>query len=63
MIAKAKSYTEEVQKEMRKVSWPERSELVNNTILTLVAAGVLSLFIYGMDRGISWVLTFIYGGA
>ncbi len=61
MIAKAKAYTEEVQKEMRKVSWPARNELVNNTILTLVAAMVLSLFIFGMDRGISWLLTFIYG--
>lgn len=61
MIAKVKSYTEDVNKEMRKVSWPARQELVNNTVLTLVAAGVLSLFIFGMDRIISYVLTFIYG--
>ncbi len=61
MIAKLKSYTEDVQKEMRKVSWPARNELLNNTVLTLVAASVLSLFIFGMDRIISYVLTFIYG--
>lgn len=61
MIDKVKSYTEDVNKEMRKVSWPARQELVSNTVLTLVAAGVLSLFIFGMDRVISYALTFIYG--
>ena len=61
MIDKVKTYTEDVNKEMRKVSWPARQELLSNTVLTLVAAGVLSLFIFGMDRVISFALTFIYG--
>lgn len=55
------SYLQEVQREMRKVSWPKRSELINNTILTLVASGLLALLIFGMDRVISMLLQLVYG--
>jgi preprotein translocase subunit SecE len=61
MANKATSYVEEVQKEMQKVSWPKRTELVNNTILTLAASMALALFIFGMDRVISTALEFVYG--
>ncbi len=54
------AYLEEVAKEMRKVSWPSRQELISNTIITLVAAMVISLFIFGVDRVISQVLEIIY---
>ena len=54
-------YLEEVNKEMRKVSWPKRSELISNTIITLIATAIVSLFIYGADQVISGVLEIIYG--
>jgi len=54
------AYLEEVAKEMRKVNWPSRQELISNTVITLVAAGVISLFIFGIDRVISQVLEIIY---
>ena len=54
-------YLEEVNKEMRKVSWPKRSELISNTVLTLIATAIISLFIYGADQVISSVLEIIYG--
>ena len=56
-----KGYLEEVNKEMRKVSWPKRSELISNTVITLVATAIVSLFIYGADQVISTVLEIIYG--
>ena len=55
------NYVGEVRKEMRKVNWPKRQELVSNTALTLVASLVISLFIFGADQIISWLLQFIYG--
>ncbi len=61
MANKATSYIEEVQKEMQKVSWPKRTELVNNTIITLVSAFAVALLIFGMDRVIQTVLEFVYG--
>ena len=54
-------YMEEVSKEMRKVSWPKRNELISNTGITLLATAIVSLFIYGADQVISTVLEFIYG--
>ncbi|MDQ7041432.1 MAG: preprotein translocase subunit SecE [Rhodothermus sp.] len=60
MFAKVRAYLQEVLREMQKVSWPSRQELINNTILTLVASGVLALFIFLADRVIATVLEFIY---
>ena len=57
---KASNYLVEVQKEMRKVSWPKRNELINNTILTLVSSLVLSLLIFGADQLISQLLSLVY---
>ncbi len=55
------SYLEEVGKEMRKVSWPSRQELISNTLITILATIVISLFIFVTDRVISVVLEVIYG--
>ncbi|PIQ63398.1 MAG: preprotein translocase subunit SecE [Bacteroidetes bacterium CG12_big_fil_rev_8_21_14_0_65_60_17] len=54
-------YLQEVAKEMRKVTWPTQKELISNTVVTIVATLVISLFIFGADRVISTVLEVIYG--
>ena len=59
---KAGNYLVEVRKEMRKVNWPDRPELVNNTVLTLVSSFILSLMIFGADQVISKILSAVYGG-
>lgn len=56
----AKAYVEDVVKEMRKVSWPSRRELINNTLVTLAATVAISLFIYAADWVINRILEFIY---
>jgi preprotein translocase subunit SecE len=61
MANKATSYVEEVQKEMQKVSWPKRDELIKNTILTLAFSFLLALAIFGADRVIQTALEFVYG--
>ena len=57
---KIQAYIEDVGKEMRKVSWPTRTELVSNTVITLVATVIISAFIFGADRIISLILEVIY---
>ena len=54
-------YLVEVRKEMRKVNWPKRQELLSNTVLTLLSSLALSIFIFGADQAISWVLARVYG--
>lgn len=58
---KATGYLQEVSKEMSKVHWPKRKELISNTSLTLIASFILAMFIYVADQGISTVLQFLYG--
>ena len=59
---KGLGYLQEVNKEMRKVTWPPRNELINNTIITLIATVIVSLYIWGADNVITTVLEIIYGG-
>ncbi|MEL7361589.1 MAG: preprotein translocase subunit SecE [Bacteroidota bacterium] len=54
------NYVVEVRKEMRKVSWPTRQQVVSNTVLTLVSSLALALFTFGFDQVISRVLKVIY---
>ena len=58
---KISDYLQEVAKEMKKVSWPDRQELISNTVVTIIATVVISLFIFVTDRVISVVLEVIYG--
>lgn len=62
LVNNTRTYLEEVAVEMRKASWPQRRELVNNTVITLVASFVLAIFIFGADRLISRILEYIYPG-
>lgn len=39
--------------EMRKVSWPTFSELVRKTLIVIVVVGILMLFSYVVDLGIT----------
>ncbi len=57
---KVAEYLGDVSKEMRKVSWPARNELVSNTLITLLASMIISLYIWGADQIISRILEFIY---
>ncbi len=56
-----KGYLDDVAKEMRKVTWPPRNELISNTVLTLVATLAIASFIWLADRAINLVLEVIYG--
>ena len=62
-MAKIVEYTQEVGKEMQKVSWPKQKELVSFTTITIIATIIISLLIFGADRAISVILEFIYGSA
>ena len=57
---KIQTYLEEVAAEVKKVNWPKRKELISNTVITLIATVALSLFIFGADRVIAFILEIIY---
>ncbi|QPC48475.1 preprotein translocase subunit SecE [Mangrovibacillus cuniculi] len=45
-----------VASEMRKTSWPKRKELTRYTITVLVTVSFLTLFLWAVDLGLSFVV-------
>ncbi len=62
-MKKIQSYISDVNKEMRKVNWPDRPELISNTLITIGATIGAALYIYGVDRVVSGILDIIYAFA
>ncbi|MEM1272044.1 MAG: preprotein translocase subunit SecE [Bacteroidota bacterium] len=59
-MSKPVSYIQEVTKEMKKVNWPSRKELIDNTGLTLLVTLILAVVVFAQDQVISNALQFIY---
>ena len=55
-IADAQKFLREVQIETKKVVWPERKETVQATLMVFVMVIVISLFLYGVDSLLSWLV-------
>lgn len=59
-MEKIKNFLLDVQKEMKKVSWPTQKELVDYTIVVVVFTVIISAFIFGVDQVYTVVLEAIY---
>jgi len=56
-----KAYLKDTYNEFTyKTTWPTFSELQKNTVLVGVATIVFALIIFGMDKGLSFVLETVY---
>jgi preprotein translocase subunit SecE len=53
-------YLKDVRAELIKVSWPTRNELTSATLLVIGLSLVMSLFVYGCDKVLDFVLSFLY---
>lgn len=60
-MERIKQYLQDVLKEMQKVSWPTRQQLIDSTIVVVVAVLLISVIIFAADTIISWGLQLIYG--
>ena len=56
----AKQFLREVRAELRKVAWPTRGEVVNSTIIVLVAVIVMTFLIFGMDFAFAKFVFFLF---
>jgi preprotein translocase subunit SecE len=57
MKEKIIAFVTDVIKEMKKVTWPEKNELRDSTMIVLAVCGIISLFIYLVDLAVNKVLT------
>jgi preprotein translocase subunit SecE len=54
-------YLSEVRSELRKVAWPTRQEVVNSTIIVLIAVVFMTSLIFGLDYLSGKFVLFIFG--
>ncbi len=57
------TFFSEVVKEMRKVVWPTRGDVVVTGILVLILSMMCSVYLFIVDRVVLFTLQWIMGGA
>jgi preprotein translocase subunit SecE len=55
-----KEYLSEVKGELRKVAWPTKKEVVNSTIIVLIAVVVMTTLIFLFDYASSKFVLFLF---
>jgi preprotein translocase subunit SecE len=55
-IASLRQFWREVALEMKKVSWPTRTEVINTTIITIVVVFFFAAFLWVSDMGLSYLI-------
>jgi preprotein translocase subunit SecE len=59
MIKKITGFIADVKAEMSKVSWPTREELINSTMIVAVVSLMFTIYIFGIEYILSWVMRFL----
>lgn len=54
------NFFEDIYKEMRKVSWPKREELIDSTKVVIITMLISAVIVYIIDKGISELLKAIF---
>ena len=53
-------YARQVRGELRKVAWPTRAEVINYSIVVLVALILLTILIFGLDWAFGKAVIFLF---
>ena len=56
ILRKTQKFAEEVQVEMRRVTWPDREQLRNATTVILIFVLILAFIIGAMDAVFAWLI-------
>jgi preprotein translocase subunit SecE len=62
-VANIRKFWHEVALEMKHVSWPARTEVINTTIITIVVVFFFAAFLWLSDIALSWLIKGIELGA
>ena len=55
-VTRAREFVKEVLAEFRKVTWPNRQELVNSTVVVIAVTVVLAFFLGGVDIALARIV-------
>jgi preprotein translocase subunit SecE len=59
LIVRTREFVSEVTDEMKKVTWPDRTQLKNATLVIIVFVFIVSAIIWVMDFGVRNVISLI----
>jgi len=60
MFSKIKQFFVDVNKEMRKVSWPTRDQLRESTMVVIVTCLVITVIVFIIDQGMTAAMNLIF---
>jgi preprotein translocase subunit SecE len=60
MMLRAKKFLKEVRSELRKVTWPNRKELLSYTIIVFVTVVVVASLIWVLDIAFNQIMQLIF---
>lgn len=58
-LRRIQQFLREVLAEFKKVNWPSRFQVANSTVVVFVVVGVIGLFLFMVDIGLSRVVEVI----
>ncbi|MCB9492955.1 MAG: preprotein translocase subunit SecE [Epsilonproteobacteria bacterium] len=53
---KSVSFLTEVKEELKRVSWPDKNELIGSTIIVCVVVAIFSSILGGMDTAFGYII-------
>ncbi|MEA1938378.1 MAG: preprotein translocase subunit SecE [Pseudomonadota bacterium] len=53
------AFVRQVRQETAKVTWPNRKETMVTTVLVLIMVAIASIFLFGVDTILAWIVKFI----
>ena len=60
-IQKIPQFFKEVGEELKKVNWSTRQELVAAAVIVIIVSALLTLYIFAVDGGLSYLVRSIIG--
>jgi len=60
-IQKIPQFFKEVGEELKKVNWSTRQELVAAAVIVIIVSALLTLYIFAVDGGLSYLVQSIIG--
>jgi len=55
-----RKYMQEIQTEAKKVTWPERKDTMQTTLMVVVMVVLVALFLWGVDTFLGWLIRQVY---
>ena len=56
----SRTFLTEVRNEMRRVTWPSRSEVYATTLVVILTSAFFGLYLWGLDMAFGWLINWLY---